>query len=221
LSDWLSNSAEAELVQALRDGDPRASYTLVELLLPQLTRFAQAFGLQEADAYSVALVTLEKAGRRIDSYQPRPGATFKSWIVRILFNSAKDVVRVQNRQRAREMSLEEWSSSEYDDTNSPETVVGSVEPATTVPIDHDEPVASPMAVITTTLLKRMTPRERDVMTRTADGMTDDAIADDLEMQVGAVRVARSRARASAKRTLQGLAPDLDVAIRLKLRKLFS
>src|SRR5437868_3640814 len=55
LSDWLDESAEAELVQALRDGDPRASDTLVELLLPQLIRFAQAFGLQEADAYSVAV----------------------------------------------------------------------------------------------------------------------------------------------------------------------
>jgi FixJ family two-component response regulator len=138
-----------------------------------------------------------------------------------LFNGAKDVVRVQNRQRAREVSLEEWSSSEYGDTNSPETLVGQVEPATTGSVDHDDTIASPVTAITTTLLKRMTPRERDVMIRTANGMTDDAIADDLQMQVGAVRVARSRARANAKRTLQGLAPDLDDAIRLKLRKLFS
>ena len=59
------------------------------------------------------------------------------------------------------------------------------------------------------------------MIRTANGMTDDAIADDLRMQVGAVRVARSRARANAKRTLQNIAPDLDETVRTKLRKLLN
>ena len=221
MSDWLNESAEAELVQALRDGDPRASDALVELLLPQLIRFAQAFGLQEADAYSVAVATIEKAGRRIDSYRPRPGATLKSWIVRILFNCAKDHVRVQTRQRAREVSLEEWSSNENGETKGAHDLKELVEPAAGPSSEDEGSVAMPAATVTTALLKRMTPRERDVMIRTANGMSDDAIAEDLRMNVGAVRVARSRARANAKRSLQDIAPDLDQAVRLKLRKLFN
>lgn len=221
MSDWLNESAEAELVQALRDGDPRASDALVDLLLPQLTRFAQAFGLQEADAYSVAVAAIEKACRRIVCYQPRPGATFKSWIVRVLFNCAKDFVRSQTRQRAREVSLDELSSSENSETNRRHDVARPVEPATIESADESGTVLSTAGTVATTLLERMTPRERDVMIRTANGMTDDAIADDLRMQVGAVRVARSRARANAKRTLQNIAPDLDETVRTKLRKLLN
>lgn len=225
MANWLDDSAEAELVQGLRDRSPAAAETLERLFLARLKGVAQAtWGLQEADAYSVALETLMKVVRGIDSFTERPGAKFRSWVLRIMLNCLKDFVRRRKQQREREVSGD--ALAEIEGAEEPEDAgerVVARRATLVLPTASDEPqaVASPAMVVATAVLERLTPRERDVMLLTRDRLSDADIADRLQISLVAVRVTRSRARSHAQEALAEIAPTLDERIQRKFRKLLS
>jgi RNA polymerase sigma factor (sigma-70 family) len=222
LARWLDAAAEAALVQGLRDRNQDAAAELVQLCLPELLGTARQSGLQDQDAYAVALETLERSMRAIGSFTPRPGATLRSWLFRILFNCIKSAARKEKRLRAHEITGMEFGDGEVDpDTELSEGELAAA-PAGPTPVAESR-LSAPAALgaVTTALLDRMTPRERDVMIRQGDGMSDDQIAADLGVKVGAVRTARARARKHATDALKEIAQTLDETIQRRFRKLLN
>jgi RNA polymerase sigma factor (sigma-70 family) len=204
---------------------------LVRRFLPELKGTALACGLQEQDAYILGNETLEKAIRAIGSYNPRPGATLRSWVYRILINGIRDFARRRKGQLQHEVSREEFVEPEADvqpDADAdPQPADGAApllrRPAAEVaPLAEDvAPSASAAATLATAILDRLSPRERDVMIRTANGASDQEIAAELRIGLSAVRVARLRARARAVDALRDIAPTLDETIHRALRRLLS
>lgn len=223
MAKWLDAAAEAALVQGLRDRDPEAAASLVRICLAELQGTARGCGLQDQDAYAVANEALARAVLAIGSFAPRPGATLRSWLYRIMMNCIRAGARKENRLRAHEVNGVEFVEEEFDrDADSMDGDVPNACTPVPAPLTEEAaPLASPVAVVTSVLLERMSPRERAVMTRTADGMSDQQIASDLRIKVGAVRAARLRARTRAADALQEIAPTLDETIHRRLRKLLS
>jgi RNA polymerase sigma factor (sigma-70 family) len=223
LAKWLDAAAEAALVQGLRDRDPEAAASLVRLCLAELQGTARGWGLQDQDAYAVANETLARAVLAIGSFAPRPGATLRSWLFRILMNCIRTAARRENRLRAHEVNGIEFVEEDLDrDIDSID--VGVLDIRTPVPAPFAEegrPLTSPVALVTSALLEHMSRREREVMIRTADGLSDQEIAADLGIKVGAVRAARLRARTRAADALQEIAPTLDETIHRRFRRLLS
>lgn len=223
MAKWLDAAAEAALVQGLRDRDQNAAADLVRLCLPELVGTARQNGLQGEDAFAVANETLERAVRAITSFKPRPGATLRSWLYRILFNCIKSAARKEKRLRTHEVTGIEFAEGIADPDD--ELAEGdSVFASAAVPTPAaEERVAAPtgLAAVTSALLSRMTPRERDVMIRQGQGMSDEQIADDLGMKIGAVRTARTRARKHATEALKDIAPTLDETIQRRFWKLLN
>lgn len=223
MANWLDDSTEAELVQGLRDRNSAAAEALERLFLSRLKALARTWGLHEPDAYSVALEALLKVVRRIDSFTERPEAKFRSWVLRIMLNCLKDFVKRRKAQREREVSADALSATETEENGEDETELPMrPRPIIASPIS-EEPAGgvTPAAVLATAVLDRLSPRERDVMLRTANDMCDGDIAADLGISAIAVRVTRSRARAHAEDALADIAPTLDERIYRKFRKLFS
>jgi RNA polymerase sigma factor (sigma-70 family) len=170
----------------------------------------------------VANEALERAVRAIDSFGPRPGATLRSWLFRILFNCIKSAARKEKRLRAHEILGVEFAEGTVDPDAEPVEgdPVGVSTPVPT-PITEERVPAPSLVAVTSALLDCMSPRERDVMTRQGHGMSDEQIAADLSIKVGAVRVARLRARERATEALKDIAPTLDEAIQRRFRKLLN
>jgi RNA polymerase sigma factor (sigma-70 family) len=194
---------------------------LVEQFLPGLKGMARACGLQEQDAYILGVETLDKAIRAIGSFTLRPGATLRSWVYRILMNRIRDFARRRKRQLQHEVSSEEFVEPEAEPADG-DALVARRATAGAPLSEEGAPFASPAAAtLATAILERMSPREREVMTQTANGASDKEIASDLRIGLGAVRVARLRARARAAAALQDSAPTLDETIHRTLRRLLS
>lgn len=222
MAKWLDAAAEAALVQGLRDRDPDAAADLVRLCLPELLGTARQSGLHDQDAYAVANEALERAVRAIDSFRPRPGATVRSWLFRILFNCIKSAARKEKRLRAHEVTGIEFGESAVDQDTEAVECDPVVAPAVPTPITEEHvPAPIALAVVTSVLLDCMSPRERDVMTRQGHGMSDEQIAADLGIRLGAVRAARLRARKRAAEALKDIAPTLDETIQRRFRKLLN
>lgn len=223
MASWLDESTEVALVKGLRDRAPTAAEALVRLFLAKLIGIAHAWDLQDADAQSVAFEALMKVVRGIDSFATQPGASFRSWVFRIMLNCLKDFVKRRKRLREHEVGTDTLASGESIDE------AGEILDGTTrqhiiaASPSHEEPVsASPlMTAVASTLLESMSPRERAVITRTADGMSDPDIAAELRISRTAVRAARSRARSRAGTALAQITPTLDETIYRKLRKLLD
>jgi len=189
--------------------------------LPALKGTGLACGLQDQDAYILAIQALSKAIQAIDSYQPRPGATLRSWVFRILMNGIRDFARGRKRQLENEVSLQEClDASEPRAGIDDEPPSGSRGIAQGLTIEEG-PAASPTDTVLGVALDRMSPRERDVMIRTAEGVSDADIATELGITRSAVRVARARARSRALDALTEILPTLDEAIHRRLRKLLG
>ena len=223
MAPWLDDSAEAVLVQGLRRRDERVVEELVHDFMPRLKAVALLNGLQKQDAESLALAALEKAVRAIDSFAERPGATFRSWVFQIMANRVIDFTRERNRERERERSIEGLGQAEPAEAGDlPEAGKTIVDPALDVPGTNDEPGGvSSLAPVTTALLDRMSPRQRQVMICTANGMTDREIAADVGITEIAVRVTRMRARRLAMSLLPEILPTLDETVHRRLCKFLS
>jgi RNA polymerase sigma factor (sigma-70 family) len=221
LAKWLEPAAEAALVQGLRDRDQDAAAELVRLCLPEFLGVARQ-SLQDADAYAVVNEALERGMRAIASFVPRPGATLRSWLFRILINCIRSAARKEKRLRAHEVTGIEFSEDATDPDAEP--IDGDpMVPPTGLPTPVAEsraPTPAALGAVGSALLDCMSPRERAVMTLQATGMSDADIAAELRIKPGAVRVARLRARERGAETLKDIAPTLDETIQRRFRKLF-
>jgi RNA polymerase sigma-70 factor, ECF subfamily len=83
----LGRDDEAELVQAIKDGDERAFAELVERHHASLVRVAQGYVRDRAVAEEVAQDTWLAVLKGIDRFERR--SSLKTWIFRILANQAK------------------------------------------------------------------------------------------------------------------------------------
>lgn len=222
MANWLDESTEAELVRGLRERSPAAAEALAHLFLSRLKALARTWGLQDADAYSVALEALMKVVRRIDSFTERPGAAFRSWVLRIMLNCLKDFVKARNRQREHEVSVDTLVAAEALDDNDDEQRPARPHGAQlAAPTSEAQPDGGARTIVATAVLDRLTPRERGVMIHTGNGMCDADIAAELGISQTAVRVARLRARAHAREALGDIAPTLDESIQQQLLRLLS
>jgi DNA-directed RNA polymerase specialized sigma24 family protein len=132
-------------------------------------------------------------------------------VFRIAINGIRDFGRERSRRLEREASLEEVSEKDLLETHVTRHGVDGIASG------RDQTAA--LATFTEALLAEMSPREREVITRTAKGLSDSAIAAELDVNVNAVRAARCRARARSNHALRDIAPTLDEIIHRKLRKL--
>src|SRR6476646_8937045 len=78
---------DAEIVSALKDGDEAVFAELVDAYSPGLLRMAQMFVRDRAVAEEVVQETWLAVLRGIDRFEGR--STLKTWIYRILINTAK------------------------------------------------------------------------------------------------------------------------------------
>lgn len=96
--------ADADLVEALRRGEPEAAEQLVERFGDRVYRLAMRItGLNE-DAEEAAQDALWTAARKIQMFKGE--SAFGSWIYRITANAAYQKLRTR-RQKASEISLED------------------------------------------------------------------------------------------------------------------
>ncbi len=223
MAKWLDPAAEAALVQGLRARDQGAAAEFVRLCISEFVGIARQSGRNDLDAYAVANEALERGMRAIGSFTPRPGATLRSWLFRILINCIRSAARKEKRLRAHEVTGIEFGEGDVD----PDAEVIDGDPAVT-PTGMPTPVAESRVPVPTTLgavgaalLKCMSPRERAVMTLQAAGFSDAEIGKELKIKRGAVRVARLRARERAPETLKEIAPTLDETIQRRFRKLLN
>ena len=74
-------------------------------LLPRLRRFAHSLSRNPADADDLTQMTVERALRSRDQWQP--GSRLDSWLYRIMRNLWIDTVRSRGRKERREAPVEE------------------------------------------------------------------------------------------------------------------
>jgi hypothetical protein len=101
----------------------------------------------------------------------------------------------EKRLRGHEVGGVEFAEGSVDpDAEAVDCDPPAVPKAIAAPIAEDGvPAASPLAVVTTTLLVCMSPREREVMIRTAARWSDNEIAADLGIRPSCRRSRRRRA----------------------------
>jgi RNA polymerase sigma factor (sigma-70 family) len=222
LAKWLDPAAEAALVQRLRDRDQDAAAELVRLCLPEFLGTARQ-SLKDPDAYAVSNEALERGMRAIGSFTPRPGATLRSWLFRILINCIRSAARKEKRLRAHEVAGIDLDQGDIDPEAEPiegDPVVASAAVPTPV-AESRVPAPAALSAVTSALVGCMSSRERAVMTLQAAGKSDAEIAAELKIKPGAVRVARLRARERAAEAIKNIAPTLDEVIQRRFRKLLN
>jgi len=86
--------------------------TSLSALLPRLRRFAHGLSRDPADADDLTQMTVERALRSQDQWQP--GSKLDSWLYRIMRNLWIDTVRARGRNARREAPAEEAETIGHD-----------------------------------------------------------------------------------------------------------
>jgi RNA polymerase sigma-70 factor (ECF subfamily) len=81
-------------------------------LLPRLRRFAHGLSRNPADADDLTQLTVERALRSRDQWQP--GTRFDSWLYRIMRNLWIDTIRARGRQEQRLAPVEDAAELGHD-----------------------------------------------------------------------------------------------------------
>src|SRR5829696_4574438 len=81
-------------------------------LLPRLRRFAHGLSRSPADADDLTQMTVERALRSREQWQP--GTGLDSWLYRIMRNLWIDTVRARGRQELRQAPVEDAAELAHD-----------------------------------------------------------------------------------------------------------
>lgn len=160
-----------------------------ELLYRQFYGFAMSVCMRYAPSRDSALDVLNdgflKVFTRLDQYEP--SQSFKSWLRRIMINTAIDNYRQEARY------------SQQSDIERAEQLSSPNEPDVYTQLAHDELMA---------LVQRLSPAYRLVFNLYAiDGFAHDEIADKLGISVGSSKSNLARARENLRNLLKQHHPD--------------
>ncbi len=172
------------LIGRLRNHDDEEAWNdFVQLYQPLIFRIARRRGLQHADAAEVTQEVLGRVAGAVDRWQPDPGkGSFRGWLYRITRNLTIDHLR---RDNGRPVNLESENGraleaiAESDDEQDREF--------------ENEYRRSLFALAAARVKGEFQPRTWQAFWRsTVEGTQVAEVANQLEMSVGAVYIARSR-----------------------------
>lgn len=192
---------EREVVQALRRRDPSAFEDLVELHQTLMERVASMYVRSPAVAQDVVQDTWLSVLNSIDSFESR--SSLKTWIFRILVNSAK-TCGIRERRTVPFSSLAAAGSDEPFDAAQLEE--GALRPggAEGAPADPAQQLLSREAMREAVhAIDRLPDGQRQVIAmRDLHGWSSDEVCSALGISGGNQRVQLHRARAKVRRELQ-------------------
>jgi RNA polymerase sigma-70 factor (ECF subfamily) len=185
-----TGSTDDALVAALRRRDENAYLELVRRHTPMMVRVARSvLGSTEA-AEDAVQDTWVAVLRSVDGFQGR--STFKTWLMRILVNTARS-------RRVREARTVCWSTS-AGDTPAWDAVLARRSPEPAGPLD--QAMAEEAWAVIRAALARLPDRQRVVVVlRDVEGSTSEEVRAMLGLSTGNQRVLLHRGRARLRELL--------------------
>ncbi|MGN9839780.1 RNA polymerase sigma factor [Nonomuraea sp. H19] len=180
------------VVTALRAGDEAMFAVLLDTWSQGMLRVARSYVSTDHSAEEIVQDTWLAVIGGIDGFEGR--SSVKTWIYRILINTAKKRV-------VRESRTLPWSSFDQEAgfTASPVPPGGWQEPPALWPTPESEALASEVRKLIAAALARLPPRQRIVITlRDVEGCTSDEVCALLEISPANQRVLLHRARATVR-----------------------
>ena len=101
------------LIGAYKDGDNSAFWDLYKKYIDDIYRFVYRKIGEEKIAEDIVSEIWIKILNNIENYREQSGATFKSWIYRIAYNTVIDYYRTKKEKVDIEEILEPWFSSDF------------------------------------------------------------------------------------------------------------
>jgi RNA polymerase sigma factor (sigma-70 family) len=204
--------SDDELVEGLKEGDQLAHYVFAKRFGPRIKAFIKtiSWDMGEEDVKEIANDSTWKVISKISSFDPRRGVRFTTWVYTIVQNTVRDHVQQSEKLQAkfeREFtSYEELLESTGED---PATVEPEVEkengPESGVVIR-----LSLGHIIVRQAIKRLTPREQQVIKEHMYGLSNPEIALLLHLQDQAVRTALSRAKTHLQEVCLEICQERDI-----------
>ena len=158
-------------------------------------RIARKYGLQDADAREVSQEVLLRVSRRIDTFDVSKNGRFRAWLSTVARNSTIDLIR----SRPREKTLDRHTQESFDRFPSSES---------DMKIFVIEEQREQFRWAAESVRSFESERNWQAFWRTSvDGLSGQAVAEQLGMSVGAVYVARCRTLAKIKRLIEPFRGD--------------
>lgn len=197
--------SDEQLVEGLKEGNQLAHYIFAQRFGPRIKVFIKtiSWDMPEEDVKEVANDSAWKIISRIDSFDPRRGTSFRTWVYTIVENTVRD--HVQKSRALQEKFEGEFESYEELVENTGEDPA-SVEPDVEKEEEADQKVVrlSLGQIIVRQAIKRLTPRERQVITEHMYSLSNPEIAILLNMQNQAVRTTLSRGKMHLREICLGI-----------------
>ena len=198
-----STATSCGLLDGARAFDTEAWTRLVDLYGPTVVKWCRRRGLAEHDAADVSQDVFHAVARNLERFRrDRPGDTFRGWLHTIVRNKIRDHFRrAETRPHVGGSTLRHRLANEPN-PESP-TAPPSIDSSST---DHEllwralRPIRSTVRAKTWQAFWRTT----------VDGRSAVEVADELDMQPGAVRVAKSRVLQRLREELGDRDPDAAV-----------
>lgn len=102
--------SDAELIRAVRDGDPESFQPLIERYQPRVFVTARRYARREDEVADIVQEVFIKAYQKLNSF--RGDAPFEHWLMRLAVRTCYDFLR--GHQRNREHSFTELTDEESD-----------------------------------------------------------------------------------------------------------
>jgi RNA polymerase sigma-70 factor (ECF subfamily) len=180
---------ERRFVAALRARDPSAYEELHARYGERLVALAMSHGCSRAVAQEVVQDTWAAVVRTIDGFQGR--SSLKTWIYRILVNTANAQVKRERRV----------------------VPLPVVEQPTVAATPHEQVLWKELLARLRAAIEALSPAQRNVIVlRDIQGLSSEEVCDHLEISVGNQRVLLHRARSSVRLALVGYLDGDDRAL---------
>jgi len=184
----------AELLAAIRRGDPDAFEAVAREHAPALYRVALQLTRRREEAEDLVQETLLRALPKLRRFEGR--AKLSTYLFRALSNLWKNRLRSKKRSR-----LVEWFGGRTDDED--DDVSTALDPADTQPLPFERMEAAERAAEVRLALERLEPTRRlTLLLREVEEMSYERIAETTGVPVGTVRSRLARARESMRRLLE-------------------
>jgi RNA polymerase sigma-70 factor (ECF subfamily) len=180
--DQLGDLQDQECVERCRDGNSEACSELVRRHQDRVFRFILRMTGCREDALELTQDTFIKALRALPSW--RPDALFRTWLLSIAGNTARDSLR--SRKRVKYVSIDECEDIE-DGRASP----------------HDQLEVAAQCRLLESALRKLSDECREIiLLREVEGLSYSQIADTLDICEGTVKSRIARARAMILKELK-------------------
>jgi RNA polymerase sigma-70 factor (ECF subfamily) len=203
-----STSTSRSLLAALREQEPAAWQRLVSLYAPLVYYWCRKMNLAEQDAADVFQEVFQAVARRIQSFhKDAPDDTFRGWLCTITRNKVRDHLRRESRQphatggTTAQLRLSQLADLAFDELRSEN------EASQAGPVAADACVGALFHRALEQIAGHFEPRTWQAFWRVVvEGKTTQEVAQELSMQPGTVRVAKSRVLQRLRQEL-GELPD--------------